>query len=130
MGGRSSKARRRLLFCRRLRQGMQDSADTTRFFGGGAMLLTLDAQGTGATVSDAGSIEQTHRSIVFAASFLRIERGPLPTTQCAISLEEKVLSSQASYSRGTRPLRGTERESSRREVRGWHGFSSRGGKTR
>jgi hypothetical protein len=67
-----------------------------------------DAQGTGATVSDAGSIEHAHRSIVFGASFLRIERGPLPTTQCAISLEEKVSSSQASYSRGTCPLRGTE----------------------
>src|SRR5712692_9854511 len=74
--GRSSNAQRRPLFCRRLRQGMQDSADTTRFFGGGAMFLTGDAQGTGATVSDAGSIEHAHRSIVFGASFLRIERGP------------------------------------------------------
>src|SRR5579864_5885774 len=117
--GRSSKARRRLLFCRRLRQGMQDSADTTRFFGGGAMFLTEDAQGTGATVSDAGGIEHAHRSIVFGASFLWIERGPLPTTQRAIGLQEKVSSSQASDSRGTCPLRGTEEGSCRRWVRRW-----------
>src|SRR5712692_4111425 len=128
--GRSSNAQRRPLFFRRLRQGMQDSTDTTRFFGGGAMFLTGDAQGTGATVSDAGSIEHTHRSIVFGASLLRIERGALPTTQRAISLEEKVVSSQASYSRGTRPLRGTEEWSCRRWVRRWQSFSSRGGKTR
>ncbi len=57
---------------------MQNSADTTRFFGGGAMPLTVDAQGTGATVSDAGGIKHTDRPIVFGASFLRIERGPLP----------------------------------------------------
>ena len=130
MGGRSSKARRRLLFCRRLRQGMQDSADTTRFFGGGAMLLTLDAQGTGATVSDAGGIEHAHRSIVFGASFLRIERGPRPPTQRAISLQEKVASAQASDARGTCPLRGTEEGSCRWWVRRWQSFSLRGGKTR
>ncbi len=89
--GRDRKARRQWLFWGPLRQGMQDSADTTRFFGGGAMLLTLDAQGTGATVSDAGSIEHAHCSIVFGASFLRIERGPLPTTQCAESRWEESL---------------------------------------
>jgi len=94
------------------------------------MFLTLDTQGTGATVSDAGSIEHTHRSIVFGASLLRIERGALPTTQRAISLEEKVVSSQASYARGTRPLRGTEEWPCRRWVRRWQRFSSRGGKTR
>jgi hypothetical protein len=94
------------------------------------MFLTGDAQGTGATVSDAGSIEHAHRSIVFGASLLRIERGALPTTQRAISLEEKVVSSQASYSRGTRPLRGTEEWSCRRWVRRWRSFSLRGGKTR
>jgi len=109
---------------------MQDSADTTRFFGGGAVFLTRDAQGAGAAVSDAGSIEHAHRSIVFGASFLRIERGPLPTTQRAISLQEKVSSSQASDSRGTRPLRGTEERSCRRWVRRWQSFSLRGGKTR
>ena len=109
---------------------MQDSTDTTRFFGGGAVFLTGDAQGAGATVSDAGSIEHAHRSIVFGASFLRIERGPSPTTQRAISLEEKVSSSQASDSRGTCPLRGTEEWSCRRWVRRWQRFSARGGKTR
>lgn len=72
------------------------------------MSLTVDAQGTGTTVSDPGSIEHTHRPIVFAASLLWIERCSLPTTQRAISLREKVLSPQASYSRCTRPLRGTE----------------------
>ena len=98
-----------MLFWYHLRQGMQDSADTTRFFGGGAMSLTLRAHGAGTTVSNAGSsIEHTHRPIVFATSLLWIERGPLPTTQRAISLEEKVSSAQASYSRGTCPLRGTE----------------------
>ena len=96
---------------------MQDSADTARFFGGGAVFLTGDTQGTGATGSSAGGIEHAHRSIVFGASFLRIECGPLPTTQRAISLEEKVSSSQASDSRGTRPLRGTEEEFCRRWVR-------------
>jgi hypothetical protein len=94
------------------------------------VFLTGDAQGAGATVSDAGSIEHAHRSIVFGASFLRIERGASPTTQRAIGLEEKVSSSQASYARGTRPLRGTEEWSCRRWVRRWQRFSLRGGKTR
>ncbi len=48
------------------------------------MSLTLHAQGTGATVSDAGGIEHTHRPIVFGASFLWIERGPLTAAQRAI----------------------------------------------
>ena len=94
------------------------------------MFLTGDAPGTGATVSDAGSIEHAHRSIVFGASFLRIERGALPTTERAISLEEKVLSSQASSSRGTRPLWRTEEWSGQRWARRWQSFSARGGKTR
>ena len=94
------------------------------------MSLTLDAEGTAATVSDPGGIEHPHRAIVFGASFLRIERCPLPTTQCAVRLREKVLPSQAACSRCTLPLRGTKGGSSRREVRGWQGFSSRGGKTR
>ena len=72
------------------------------------MFLTEGAQGTGATVSDAGSIEHAHRSIVFGASFLRIERGPLPTTQRAIRLREKVVSPKASSSRSTCPLWRTE----------------------
>ena len=109
---------------------MQDSADMARFFGGGAVFLTGDTQGTGATVSDAGGIEHAHRSIVFGASFLRIERGPLPTTQRAISLQEKGASAQASDARGTCPLRGTEGWPSRGAVRGWQRVSSRGGKTR
>jgi hypothetical protein len=94
------------------------------------MSLTLDAQRTGATVSNPGGIEDTHRAIVFGASFLRIERCPLPTTQCAVRLREKVLPSQAACSRCTRPLRGTEGWSSRAEVWGWQGFSLRGGPTR
>ncbi len=72
------------------------------------MSLTLRAHGTGTTVSDAGSIEHTHRPIVFAASLLWIERGPLPTTQRAIGLREKVPSPQASSSRSTCPLWRTE----------------------
>jgi hypothetical protein len=87
---------------------MQDSADTTRLFGGGAMSLTLDAEGTGATVSNTGGIEHAHRPIVFGASLLGIERGSLPTPQRAVSLGEKVLSCQASSSRCTHPLRGTK----------------------
>ena len=94
------------------------------------MFLAEDAQGTRATVSDAGSIKHAYRPVVFGASLLRIECGPLPTTQRAISLEEKVSSSQASDSRGTRPLRGTEEEFCRRWVRRWQSVSSRGGKTR
>jgi len=72
------------------------------------MFLTGDTQGTGATVSDAGSIEHAHRSIVSGASSPRIERAPLPTTHRAISLEEQVSSSPASSALGTCPLRGTE----------------------
>ena len=94
------------------------------------MSLTVEAQGTRTTASDPSGIEHTHRPIVFGASLLRIERGALPTTQRAISLEEKVVSSQASYARGTRPLRGTEEWSCRRWVRRWQRFSLRGGKTR
>jgi uncharacterized OB-fold protein len=94
------------------------------------MSLTVEAQGTRATVSDPSGIEHTHRPIVFGASFLRIERGPLLTTQCAIRLGEKVLPSQASCSRCSRPLRETEAWPSRGEVRSWQGFSLRGGQTR
>ena len=65
------------------------------------MFLTGDAQGTAATVSDAGSIEHAHRSIVFGASLLWIQRGPLPTPQRAISLGEKVVSPQASVGGGS-----------------------------
>src|SRR5256885_12651771 len=65
---------------------------------------------------------------MFRASFLWIERGSLPTTQRAVGLRKKVVSCQASDSCCTRPLRGTERGSSRREVRGGQGVSSRGGK--
>ena len=94
------------------------------------MFLTERAEGTGTTVSNAGGIEHAHRSIVFGASFLRIERGPRPPTQRAISLQEKVSSAQASDARGTCPLRGTEEGSCRRWVRRWQSFSLRGGKTR
>ncbi len=72
------------------------------------MSLTVDAQGTGATVSNTGGIEHTHRPIVFGASFLWIERCPLPTTQRAVRLRKKVVSPQASCSRRTRPLRGRD----------------------
>jgi hypothetical protein len=48
------------------------------------MSLALGAQRTGATVGDAGSRDHTHRPIVFGASFLRIQRCPLPTPQRAI----------------------------------------------
>jgi hypothetical protein len=94
------------------------------------MSLTVAAEGTGTTVSDAGGIEHTHRPIVFGASLLGIERGPLPTPQRAVSLRKKVLPSQAPSSRCTRPLRVTEGWSCRGGVRGWQGFSARGGKTR
>src|SRR6266567_7216182 len=105
---------------------MQDSADTTRFFSGGAMSLTWHSEGTAATVSNPGGIEYTPRPIVFAASLLWIERCSWPTPQRAVSLGEKVLPSQASYARCTCPLRGTEGWSCRGGVRGWQGFSSRG----
>ncbi len=94
------------------------------------MALTLCAYGTRATVSDAGRIDHTHRPIVFGASFLRIERCPLPTTQGSIRLWEKVLSPQTSYSCRTRPLRGTEGWSCQGWVWRWESFSSRGGKWR
>ena len=59
------------------------------------MSLTVAAEGTGATVSDPGSREHTHRPIVFGASLLWRERGPLPTPQRAVRLRKKVLPSQA-----------------------------------
>jgi hypothetical protein len=107
---------------------MQDRADTTRFFGGDAMSLTVYTQGTGATVSNPGGREHTHRPVVFGASFLRIKRGPLPTTQGAVRLRKKISPCQASCSRCTCPVRGTEGWPSRGAVRGWQGFSLRGGK--
>ncbi len=45
---------------------------------------------------------------MFGASFLWIERCSLPTTQRAVGLRKKVLSSQASDARCTRPLRGRD----------------------
>ena len=94
------------------------------------MSLTVDAEGTRATVSDPGGIEHAHRPIMFGASLLWIERGPLPTTQGAVRLWEKVMSPKASFSRCLCPLRRTEGRSCRGEVGGWQGFSLRGGKTR
>ena len=94
------------------------------------MSLTVDAQGTGATVSDAGGREHAHRPIMFGASLLWRERGPLPTTQGAVSLEGKIFSPQTSSSCGMGPVRRTKGWSSREEVGGWQGFSVRGGKTR
>jgi hypothetical protein len=72
------------------------------------MRLTGKAEGTGATVRDAGSIEHPHRPIVFGASFLRIQGGPMPTPQRAIRLKQKIVPSQAAYSCWACPLRGTE----------------------
>jgi hypothetical protein len=91
---------------------MQDSANPTRFFRRGAMSLTGEAQGTGATVRDAGSIQDSQRPIMFGASFLRIQGGPVPTAQRAVRLKQKIVPSQAAYSRWACPLRGTEGRSS------------------
>ena len=109
---------------------MQDSADPPRFFGGGAMSLTLDAQGTGATVRDAGSIKDSHRPIMFGAAFLWRERGPVPTPQRAIRLKKKIVASQAACSCWACPLRGTEGWSSRGTVREGPHFRVRGGQIR
>lgn len=92
------------------------------------MPLTGEAKGTGATVSNAGGIEDPQRPIVFGAAFLRIERSPLPTPQRAVRLKQKVLPSQASYSRWARPLRRTEGWPSRRAVQRCLRFRVRGGK--
>lgn len=94
------------------------------------MALTEDAQGTAATVSDPGGVEDPHGPIVFGASFLRREGGPVPTAQRAVRLRKKVLPSQAACSRGARPLRRTEGGSSRGMVRSWPRFRVRGGQTR
>jgi hypothetical protein len=72
------------------------------------MRLTAAAEGTGATVGDAGGIEDPQRPIVFGATFLWREGGPIPTLQRAIRLRKKVLPSQASYSRWARPLQRAE----------------------
>src|SRR5260370_36945606 len=81
MRGRGRKAQRRRIFWCHIRQGIQDSADTTRFFGGGAMAVTRRAHGAGTTGGNAGSIEHTNRAIVFATSLLWRERGTFATTQ-------------------------------------------------
>ena len=72
------------------------------------MALTWHAEGASATVSDAGRIQHAHRPIMFWASLLWIERGPLPTTQGAVRLWEKVMSPKASFSRCMCPVRRTE----------------------
>ena len=72
------------------------------------MRLTVKAEGTGATVGNAGSIEDPHRPIMFGPAFLRRERSPMPTAQRAIRLKKKVLPSQAAYSRWACPLRRAE----------------------
>lgn len=94
------------------------------------MCLTLCAYGAGATISNPGSIDHTHRPIVFRTPFLWIKCCPLLTTQCAIRLREKVVSSQASYPCHACPLWVTEGRSGWRGGWGWQSFSSRGGKTR
>ena len=92
------------------------------------MFLTGDAQGTAATVSDAGSLEHAHRSIVFGASLLRIERGPLPTTQRAISLQEESLVLPGFLLAGHVPICAGPKSSSLSADRSADGraFSSRG----
>ena len=95
------------LVCR-LGQGMQHRAHTTGFFGGGTMSLTLRTQRARATVGNAGGGEHTQRSIVFRATFLLVKSGPLRTAQCAIGLQGKVLSSQASHTSRAGPLWGPE----------------------
>lgn len=111
-GMRSRQTGRQRVFWRGLWQGMQDSADPTRFFSRGAMSLTVEAHGTGATVCDAGGIKNAHRPIMLGASFLRIQGGPVPTPQRVIWLKKKIVASQASYSRWACPLRRTEGRSS------------------
>lgn len=69
------------------------------------MSLTLRAHGTGATVSNAGRVEQAQRAIMFGASFLLVEGGSLWTAKPAIRLKHKVLSSQASHTSRACPLR-------------------------
>ena len=109
---------------------MQDSADATRFFGGDAMSLTGDAQGTAATVSDAGGIEHTHRLVMFGASFLRIKRGPLPAKQCAVRLRKKILPCQASCSCCSCPLRGRDQLAQPGRSPGMIEIQCEGGQTR
>jgi hypothetical protein len=94
------------------------------------MALTGDAEGTGAAVCGPGGIEHPYGPIMFGASFLRIERSPLPTTQRTIRLREKVVAPQAAYSCWTRPLRRTEGGSSWGAARSWPRFRVRGGQTR
>jgi hypothetical protein len=94
------------------------------------MALTGEAQGTGATVRDASGIEDAHGPILFGASFLRIERGPVLTPQRAVRLRKKIVPSQAACSRCARPLRRTEGGSSWGAVRSWPRFKVRGGQTR
>jgi hypothetical protein len=68
------------------------------------MTLTWHAEGARAAVSDAGGIQHAHRPIMFWASLLWVECCPLPTTQGAIRLWEKILSPKASSSRCVCPV--------------------------
>ncbi len=72
----SRRTRKWMFFRYRLRPWMQDSAHATGFFGGGAMSLTLHAQGTRATVGDASCVEDPQRSIVFGTPLLWVECCP------------------------------------------------------
>ena len=94
------------------------------------MPLAAAAEGTGATVSDAGGVKDPQRPLVFGTAFLRIQGGPIPTTQGAVRLKKKVGASQASSSRWARPARGTEGWSSRRAIRRGLHFRVRGGQIR
>ena len=109
---------------------MQDSADPTRFFGGGAMSLTLDTEGTAATVSDPGGREHPHRAIVFGASGLPHRALPLADNAVCRQIEEESLALPGCLFALHAPTAGDQRMVEPTRGWGWQGFSSRGGKTR
>jgi hypothetical protein len=87
------------------------------------MSLTLLTPRTRATVGDTSRVEHPQRSIMFGTPFLRIECCPLGTSERAVRLGNKVLASQASHTRRTRPLWRSEGRFSRELIRRWHRYS-------
>ena len=76
-------------------KGMEQDAHPARLCRLSAMPLTLLAQPTGATIANAGRVEQPHTAIGFASLLGWVERLARWTAQGAVWLEGKGISRKA-----------------------------------
>jgi hypothetical protein len=76
-------------------EGMQQHADLTRLGGSAAVPLTLFAQGTGATTTDAGRIHHTQAAIDFSTLFLDTKFLVCWTTEGPVWLEREIVAREA-----------------------------------